>query len=97
MRGILLLLCLVVCFLFGLLYGIDQDRGAHSSEIVQEEMEQEHPPAVEDSPLHPPEEVNLAQSDETSAYKMASALESIINFFYEIVIEILFQASKLFY
>lgn len=98
MRGILLLLCLVVCFLFGLLYGMDHNREVNtdvSKEVVRETVQES--PVVAEPPAESTEEVNLVQSDTTPAYKAASALESIVTFFYEIVVELLYQVSKLFY
>ena len=97
-RGLLLLFGLVVCFLFGLLYGIDHDRHA-TSEVVDPVVPEvtEEIPVEKDVPEEPNEEITLIQSDSTPAYKAASALETIVTFFYEIIVEILYQISRLFY
>lgn len=101
MRAGLLLLGLAVCFLIGVLYGVERESGADGDtigeretviEVIQEEEEVTEEPVFENK-----EAAGAIQSDTTPAYKAASALESVVKFFYEIIVEILFQVSKLFY
>lgn len=106
MRFITILLLFAVCFLGGALYGVNQERSAYEeqprevAEVREEQpnIEAEEQRAVEVGNTYEPiEETTLTPTDSTPAYKAASALETIVNFFYEIVVELLYQVSRLFY
>ncbi|MEJ8766584.1 MULTISPECIES: hypothetical protein [unclassified Oceanobacillus] len=106
MRFITILLLFAVCFLGGALYGVNQERSAYEqqprevAEVREEQpnIEAEERRAVEVGNTYEPiEETTLTPTDSTPAYKAASALETIVNFFYEIVVELLYQVSRLFY
>ncbi|GGN54685.1 MULTISPECIES: hypothetical protein [Oceanobacillus] len=111
MRFITILLLFAVCFLGGALYGVNQERSAYEEQPrevaeVREEQPNEEQPNIEaeerravevGNTYEPIEETTLTPTDSTPAYKAASALETIVNFFYEIVVELLYQVSRLFY
>lgn len=98
MRIIMFILSLAVCFLVGVLYGTGQERGTtddgtdDSLPITQTEEK-----VIADIPEEAVEVSVPLQSVETPAYKAASALETIVNFFYEVVVGVLYQLSRLFY
>lgn len=100
MRIMLLLLSLAVCFLIGVLYGMDREKDdvAQDSTLEHEIVESIEDKLVVEEPEENVEQVHVIQSgDNTPAYKAASALSSVVEFIYEIIVEILFQISKLFY
>ena len=97
MRIIMLILTLVVCFLAGVLYGVDSKQPLHVNSVEQEtEIEMES--TIQEMSQEVPEEtVTLVQTATTPAYEAASALKTIVDFFYEIVVDILLHVSKLFF
>lgn len=100
MRIMLLLLSLAVCFLIGVLYGMDREKDdvAQDSTLEHEIVESIEDKQVVEEPEENVEQVHVIQSgDNTPAYKAAAALSSVVEFIYEIIVEILFQISKLFY
>lgn len=104
MRIITILLLFAVCFLGGALYGVSQERSVNEEQprdfaVLEEQpnMEAEKRWGEVVNTYEPIEETILVPTDSTPAYKAASALETIVNFFYEIVVELLYQVSRLFY
>lgn len=106
MRFITILLLFAVCFLGGALYGVSQERSAYEQQPIEVAEVREEQPNIEaeerravevGNTYEPIEETTLTPTDSTPAYKAASALETIVNFFYEIVVELLYQVSRLFY
>lgn len=99
MRFILFLLILALCFLLGVLYGVEKDLQRETAQPTDEMVEQAEEGKDNEIELLEPvaEEIALAHSEATSSYKVASALQTIVDFFYNIVVEVLYEVSKLFY
>lgn len=97
MRIILFVLLLTVCFLSGILYATNLQttpKEEHLTEniVVETELEQ----TQENKEIEAAEKMS-AQNIDTPAFQAASALETVVSFFYEIIVDILYQVSKLFY
>lgn len=100
-RSVIILLLLAICFLTGVVYG---NQGAANKE--QEPIASDK---IEEITLPSTENINEATSGENRAplteveapapvtEKTASILETSITGFYEIVVEILYQISQLFF
>ncbi|MCF3941819.1 hypothetical protein [Oceanobacillus alkalisoli] len=106
MRVIIILLLFAVFFLGGTLYGVNQERNTYEDQPRESAKVAEEEPIIETeerqtvgvgNEYDPIEETTLTPTDSTPAYKAASALETIVSFFYEIVVEVLYQVSRLFY
>lgn len=102
MRVILLMVALVICFLFGVMYGMDNQQTADvrpfeqkSEEIVADRVTDQR--LVEADVETDKEMTVVAETSSTPAYKAASALEAVVDFLYEIIVGILYQVSKLFF
>ncbi|MBN6205643.1 hypothetical protein JYK21_04190 [Ralstonia pickettii] len=97
MRIILFVLLLTVCFLSGVLYATNQQTTAKEEQLTENtvvETEVELPQGNQEIEAA---EIIPAQNIDTPAFQAASALETVVSFFYEIIVDILYQVSKLFY
>ena len=98
MRIILLILTLAVCFLAGVLYGVDSEPSIQVDNIEQEaEIEVDN---IVTEVSHEPSEESITiveTATTTPAYEAASALETIVDFLFEIVVDILLHISQLFF
>lgn len=97
MRILLAVLFLVIFFLAGVLYGADHLQVENVNELHPDSgIEMNNDDSVE---VYENEDINVVpiQSDDTPAYKAASALESVVDFFYDVVVDILVHFSKLFF
>lgn len=96
MRILVLILIVAVFFLAGVLYGVNNnvsqsDTVEHVEQELDSVSERELAKDVSQEMSQP------VQSLDTPAYKTASALQSIVQFISDIIVDILFQVSKLFY
>lgn len=110
-RSFVSLLLLVIVFLAGMLIGVDRDRDAmpatnkqEANESIEEMVQLENDVDIteEDDHLFIEDEQIEEQTarvgqPEHSTQKIASFLESIVTGFYDIVVEILYQISSLFF
>lgn len=97
MRILLAILFLAIFFLAGVLYGADHLQVTNVNELHQDTgIEMNHDVPVD---VHENKDVNVVpiQSADTPAYKAASALESVVDFFYDVIVDILVHFSKLFF
>ncbi|MBU5265869.1 hypothetical protein [Virgibacillus proomii] len=100
-RSVIILLLLAICFLTGVVYGNQGTVNKEQESIASDKTEEITLPSIE--------KINKATSEENSAplaeveapapvtEKTASILEASITGFYEIVVEILYQISQLFF
>ncbi|MHA6250924.1 hypothetical protein [Oceanobacillus sp. CAU 1775] len=97
MRIILLIFALALCFFMGVQHGMEkQVRHVAPVEDVEVAVEADFSESVE-SELPQASQMNMASTQNTTAYKAAIALESVVDFIYEIIVHFLYQVSKLFY
>lgn len=95
MRIISFVLLFTVCFLSGILYANQQTtvKEDETENKIVESIDREEVETFEADTS----EVIPVQNTNTPAFQAASALETVVNFFYEIIVDILYQVSKLFY
>lgn len=97
MRVILIILMLMICFLAGVLYGTDQQVAGNNEPPTQQANTEVQERMAEEIESIENEEIISVQNVNAPVFKAATALETVVNFFYEIIVGILFQISKLFY
>ena len=98
MRIILLILTLAVCFFAGVIYGADSEPSIQVDNIEQESEIKVDSPITEMSHEPSEESITIVQTAATTpAYEAASALETIVDFLFEIVVDILLHISQLFF
>lgn len=95
MRFIFFIIALALCFILGIQYGLDKEVNDVVSQVSQENN------TVEESNIKPIEQSiktnQMSTGNTTTAYKAANALASLVDFIYEIIVNVLYQISKLFY
>jgi cell division septation protein DedD len=104
-RTFIVALLLAVFFLSGTLYGMDRDRGGSRQEVPAIEAPQEQQESAETlattkelEEMEKIEELRAAEMNEKHfTVKTASFLETAVKGFYEIVVEMLYQISSLFF
>jgi len=111
-RSFVSLLLLVIVFLVGMLIGVDREQDTLPADNIQEEQEfnKEMVQLENDADITTEDEDHLFIEDEEmeeqtasvdqsehSTLKIASFLESIVTGFYNIVVDILYQVSSLFF
>lgn len=94
MRFIFFIFALALCFILGVQYGVDRQEYAVESPVSQENVIEEINEIPEEQSI---ETSHLNTGDTTTAYKAASALESLVDLVYEVIVHFLYQISKLFY
>ncbi|GAB3050716.1 hypothetical protein [Virgibacillus ainsalahensis] len=100
-RSFIVILLLAVFFLTGMVYGIERDDLAGKDETIEEIEEKEQ--MVEETEQI--ETVDQAVSQEALemegkvhfTQKAASLLETVVKGFYEMVVQMLYQISQLFF
>lgn len=110
MRTIIFFLLLMICFLAGVLYATDHQATVKEPyltnntavEIDEGMTDEKQDTGIEESLVEEKqdtvtEETVPVQKMDTPAFQAASALETVVSFFYEIIVDILYQVSKLFY
>lgn len=96
-RSFIVLLLLAVFFLAGTLYGMDRgDVAAKDEKIASVEVPNNNEQA---ETIKKAEETNTIKIQETGHFteKAASFLEAAVTGFYEVVVQILYQVSQLFF
>lgn len=106
-RAFVVLLLLAVFFLSGTLYGMDRGDVAANDEAVssvetsgQQEKSSEAAIKTNDADkINNMEQISLAEANKPVHFteKIASFLEGAVKGFYEVVVEILYQISALFF
>lgn len=95
MRLIIIVLALFICFLLGVVYGSDRD----NNEYIKPEFSYGTGEQIEIERSQYPQDVSedmMVGADNTPIYKTASALQTVVDFFYDVIVEILYQLSRLF-
>lgn len=95
MRIIFVILLFIVIFMAGMLYGVKYDK-ADSHNVPPEEpaVMMNYPNLETEEELL---EVTIVHTDNTPAFQAASAMESVVQFFYDMIIEFLYHISKVFF
>jgi|SRR5690625_849271 len=102
-RSFVYLLLLIVVFLTGMLLGIDRERDMVSSPEASESIlspSESNLSTDDDSPFDESNQSEVANEIEAKPHftqKAASFLEGGVKGFYEVVVEILYQISRLFF
>lgn len=97
-RSVIYLLLLIIVFLSGMLLGIDREGEIISDEMMRQDITS--PPAQVTATSDQEEIPNYVLDIDTNPHftqKMASFLETGIKAFYEIIVEILYQISRMFF
>lgn len=106
-RSFIVILLLAVFFLSGTLYGMDHSKGVEDEDVLpsmeasdnQRESAETMSETVELEEQEKIEQTRLAQASGPQHFteKMANFLETAVKGFYEVVVEILYQISALFF
>lgn len=99
MRSFVVLLMLVIVFLVGMIIGIEREQ-VTSNEKDDEQVEEISIVSIEHEEANIPEASTSQEDIDKSLHltqKTASVLETSIKGFYNIIVEILYQFSKLFF
>ncbi|HLR80611.1 MAG TPA: hypothetical protein VK119_08550 [Bacillota bacterium] len=108
-RTLIVLLLLVVFFLTGMLYGMDQSNAIQIEDLsIRKDDDVASENRFEADGQDERDEADISyESYELEGYnvdgpahftqKMASILESVVNRFYEMVVRLLYQISQLFF
>lgn len=100
-RFFIFLLLIMIVFLAGIITGIDREKNAMSNKIQEEtvEMTSNHMEFIDDEEISVVDQSEIQRTNTKvhSTQKVASFLESGVKRFYEIVVDVLYQISSLFF
>lgn len=97
MRSIIILLLFAVFFLSGMVFGIDKNNRSDIEGINEqavEEIELEEIETVDEDITY--EQAAVITGKEHTVQKVASLLEKAVRAFYELVVQLMYQFTKLF-
>lgn len=87
----------MICFLAGVLYATDHQATVKEPYLTNNTAVEIDEGMTDEKQDTVTEETVPVQRIDTPAFQAASALETVVSFFYEIIVDILYQVSKLFY